>query len=236
MLDEPTEHLATEDVERLFKRVREVTARGAAVVYISHRIREVQAIADRLTVLRGGEGQGTFDARELTEDQIVSLIVGGDLDQTFPEKAKPGTHAVVLETKGFSGPGFSNVSLQIRAGEILGLAGIDANGQREFMRALAGIYRGQGQVLLGGKEIAIRSSKQAKGHQISCLPGDRHREGIFPELSVRENLSIRSITSDANLGLVNGRGEQRRTGDAIRQFAVKTPGGETPIQSLSGGN
>ncbi len=86
VLDEPTEHLASDDVERLFGRVREVAARGAAVVYISHRIREVQAISDRLTVLRDGEGQGTFDATELDEDQIVSLIVGGDLDQTFPAK------------------------------------------------------------------------------------------------------------------------------------------------------
>ena len=110
VLDEPTEHLAAEDVERLFERIREVTARGAAVVYISHRIREVQAVADRLTVLRDGEGQGTYDARELNEDQIVSLIVGGELDRTFPAKARSGDHKVVLSTDGFSGSGFSNVT------------------------------------------------------------------------------------------------------------------------------
>lgn len=236
VLDEPTEHLATEDVQRLFARVREVTTRGASVVYISHRIREVQAIADRLTVLRDGEGQGTYEARALSEDQIVSLIVGGDLDQTFPDKAGPGHHPVVLESRDFSGPGFSNVSLQVRAGEILGLAGIDANGQREFMRALAGIYRGRGSLTLSGRDIQIRSSKAAKGLGISYLPGDRHREGIFPELSVRENFSIRSIGADTRAGLVSGWSEQRRTIDAINQFAVKTPHGETPIQSLSGGN
>ncbi|MGR3376534.1 ATP-binding cassette domain-containing protein [Salipiger abyssi] len=236
VLDEPTEHLASEDVERLFERIRAVTARGAAVIYISHRIREVQAIADRLTVLRDGQGQGTYDARDLSEDQIVSLIVGGDLDRTFPDKAEPGQHRTILATRGFSGPGFSNVNLDIRAGEILGLAGIDANGQREFMRALAGIHRGNGEVALLGKSISIRNSQGAKGHGIAYLPGDRHREGIFPELSIRENFSIRSSGTDAMGGLIRAGSEQRRTGEAIRQFAVKTPHGETPIQSLSGGN
>jgi ribose transport system ATP-binding protein len=236
VLDEPTEHLATEDVDRLFERVRAVTARGASVIYISHRIREVQHISDRLTVLRDGEGQGTFDAKGMSEDEIVSLIVGGDLDRTFPEKAEPGDHPVVLSTRGFSGPGFSNVNLDIRAGEILGLAGIDANGQREFMRALAGIYRGTGDVTLLGKDVTIRSSQGAKKLGISYLPGDRHREGIFPELSVRENFSIRSPQKDATGGLLSARSEQRRTEEAIAQFAVKTPSGETPVQSLSGGN
>ena len=236
VLDEPTEHLATEDVERLFERVRQVTSRGASVVYISHRIREVQMIADRLTVLRDGEGQGTFDARELNEDQIVSLIVGGDLDRSFPDKATAGDHPVVLSTKGFSGPGFANVSLEVRAGEILGLAGISDNGQVEFMRSLAGIYRGRGNISLAGKDISIRNSQEAKRHGISYLPGDRHREGIFSELTVRENFSIRSSDFDVRSGLINSGSERKRTGEAIRQFAVKTPHQETPIGSLSGGN
>lgn len=236
VLDEPTEHLATEDVQRLFERVRTVTARGAAVVYISHRIREVQEIADRLTVLRDGEGQGTYPARGLSEDEIVSLIVGGDLDSTFPDKAFGKERQVVLETKAFSGPGFSNVSLEVKAGEILGLAGIDANGQREFMRSLAGIYRGNGSVVLNGKDIQIRSSQDAKALGICYLPGDRHREGIFPELTVRENFSVRSLQTESVMGFVSSKGEAQRVEGAIRQFAVKTPSMETQIQSLSGGN
>lgn len=236
VLDEPTEHLGTEDVARLFARVRSVTARGAAVIYISHRIREVQQIADRLTVLRDGEGLGTYDARSLNEDQIVSLIVGGSLDRTFPEKDRQRDGEVVLSTHGFSGKDFSEVSVDVRAGEILGLAGIEANGQKEFMRALAGIYRSTGQVSIGVKSVAIRSNKQAVNEGIHYLPGDRHREGIFPELSIRENFSIRSAMSDAWLWLINSRSEQKRTQDAIAQFAVKTPTAETTIQSLSGGN
>lgn len=172
----------------------------------------------------------------MSEDRIVSLIVGGDLDRTFPEKARAGNHQVVLSTRGYTGHGFSNVNLDIRAGEILGLAGIDANGQREFMRALAGIYHGTGEVTLLGKNVTIRNSQSANALGINYLPGDRHREGIFPELSVRENFSIRSLKADTAGGLLGARSEQRRTREAINQFAVKTPSGETPIQSLSGGN
>jgi ribose transport system ATP-binding protein len=236
VLDEPTEHLAAEDVNRLFGRIREVTARGAAVIYISHRIREVQAIADRLTVLRDGEGQGTYDASTLSEDQIVSLIVGTSLDRTFPEKAGANIGQPVLEVRDFSGPGFSNVTLNVRQGEILGLAGIDANGQREFMRAIAGLVKGRGHLSISGKSIAIASTKDAMKAGVSYLPGDRHREGIFADLTVRENFSSRSPGADITGGIINPGSEERRARDAVKRFSVKTPGIETPIRSLSGGN
>ncbi|SCB47447.1 ATP-binding cassette domain-containing protein [Rhizobium multihospitium] len=236
VLDEPTEHLAAEDVSRLFARIREVTTRGASVIYISHRIREVQAIADRLTVLRDGEGQGTYNAATLSEDKIVSLIVGTSLDRTFPEKAGSGVGEVILDIQNFSGPGFSHVTLNVRRGEILGLAGIDANGQREFMRALAGLTKGHGDVSLSGKEVSIATSKDAMNAGVSYLPGDRHREGIFAELSVRENFSARSPAADIIGGVVNLGSEESRARQAVHRFAVKTPSIETPIRSLSGGN
>ncbi|MGO4567059.1 ATP-binding cassette domain-containing protein [Rhizobium sp. 2YAF20] len=236
VLDEPTEHLAAEDVKRLFVRIREVTARGAAVIYISHRIREVQAVADRLTVLRDGEGQGTYDASTLSEDQIVSLIVGTSLDRAFPEKAGTNIGPAVLDVCDFSGPGFSNVTLSVSKGEILGLAGIDANGQREFMRALAGLAKGRGTLSISGKSLIFSSTKDAMGAGVSYLPGDRHREGIFADLTVRENFSSRSPAADLIGGFVSPGSEQRRSRDAVKRFAVKTPGIETPIRSLSGGN
>lgn len=236
VLDEPTEHLASEDVARLFARIRQVTERGAAVIYISHRIREVQEIADRLTVLRDGEGKGTYDGRELSEDQIVTLIVGASLEQTFPPKTGALGDTHMLETEGYSGPGFSNVSLTVRRGEILGLAGIDANGQREFMRALAGVTRGKGALRIGGAPVDIRSTRGAMRAGVSYLPGDRHREGIFPDLSVRENFSIRSSRKDLRGGLINAASEEARVDVAVHDFAVKTPDAETPIRSLSGGN
>lgn len=235
VLDEPTEHLLGEDVERLFARINEVTERGASVVYISHRIREVQRIAQRLTVLRDGQGQGTYDAAGMDEHRIVELIVGGELNREFPTKAEEAFGAVV-EVKRLRGSGFTDVSMNVLRGEIVGLAGIDANGQREFMRALAGINRSQGEVSINGKIVSVRDSLKASDSGIRYIPGDRHREGVFGELSVRENFSIRSLVRDVSCGLVNGRSEVARAREAVLQFAVKTPTVETPVASLSGGN
>lgn len=235
VLDEPTEHLVAKDVERLFTRIREVTAKGAAVIYISHRIREVQAIAQRITVLRDGEGQGTYAAADLSEDKIVSLIVGEDLDRTFPDKTKSlGDLALTLD--GFSGPGFDDVKLEIRKGEIVGLAGIDGNGQRELMRALAGLAPSRGVAKIGGHVAVLHHPRKAMDSGITFLSGDRHHEGIFADLTVRENFSSRSIAQDLVAGFVRGSSEQRRTHQAVNMFAVKTPTIETPIKSLSGGN
>lgn len=236
VLDEPTEHLLAEDVERLFQRIRKVTASGCAVVYISHRIREVQQIADRLTVLRDGQGQGTYDASQLTEQQIVELIVGGALDREFPPKSKARRAEIVLDVVSLRGAGFSDVSLQVKKGEIVGLAGIDGNGQREFMRALAGLNKSRGSVTVKGKSASLRQAQFAAQSGIRYLPGDRHREGIFGDLSVRENFSLRSLSLDTIRGLVRPKSEDRRTREAVASFAVKTPTIETPIRSLSGGN
>ena len=236
VLDEPTEHLLTEDVDRLFERIRKVTASGCSVVYISHRIREVQKIANRLTVLRDGQGQGTYDAVGLSEQEIVELIVGGALDREFPAKAGNGRTGMVLDVVSLRGAGFSDVSLQVRKGEIVGLAGIDGNGQREFMRALAGLARSRGSVNVNGKPAKLRNSQAAAASGIRSLPGDRHREGIFGELSVRENFSIRSLPFDSIKGWISQGSEAKRTTLAVASFAVKTPSVETPIRSLSGGN
>jgi ribose transport system ATP-binding protein len=236
VLDEPTEHLLAADVERLFVRIRKETACGCAVIYISHRIREVQRIAGHVTVLREGKCQGTYDASTLKEQQIVELIVGGTLNRDFPLKSARRKSNVVLNVDSFRGPGFSDVSMNVRRGEIVGLAGIDGNGQREFMRALAGLNKNSGSVKLNAASICLRNSQEAREHNVGYLPGDRHREGIFGELSVRENFSTRSLASDAIHGFVRVRSEVLRVRENIGFFSIKTPSIETPIRALSGGN
>jgi len=236
VLDEPTEHLLIEDVERLFERIRKITASGCAVVYISHRIREVQQIANRLTVLRDGQGQGTYDAAGLSEQQIIELIVGRALEREFPPKSTDAQNDIVFDVESLSGRGFSKVSLRLKKGEIVGLAGIDGNGQREFMRALAGLIHSNGQVTLNGQPVSLRNSRICAQAGIVFLPGDRHSEGIFAGLSVRENFSIRSLGQDATGGLVSQRSEAHRSQLAVREYTVKTPSIETDVVSLSGGN
>ncbi|MBZ9772372.1 ATP-binding cassette domain-containing protein [Mesorhizobium sp. CO1-1-8] len=236
ILDEPTEHLGADDVERLFARIKEVTTRKAAVVYISHRIREVQKVADRLTVLRDGKSQGTYSAGSLSEDDIIHLIVGADLEREFPPK-EGAFEDEVLSVKGLTANGFNNVTLSVRRGEILGLAGISDNGQHEFIRALAGLNRiRSGDIMIAGRAVRVTSPIAAINSGISYLPGDRHREGIFADLTCRENFSSRSAWKDATSLVVNTACETSRTRQAIGQFAIKTPSTETPIASLSGGN
>jgi ribose transport system ATP-binding protein len=186
-------------------------------------------------VLRDGEGQGTFDAKALDEDQIVALIVGEELDRTFPSKAtSPGRDQLVV--RGLTGSGFSDVNFSVREGEILGFAGIEGNGQREVMRALAGLIASTGDVLIGTVPARLKSPQSAMKSGVSFLPGDRHGEGIFGDLSVRENFSSRSPADDIIAGFVRRGSEEKRAGAAVEQFAIKTPGLETPIKSLSGGN
>lgn len=237
ILDEPTEHLQGDDIQRLFDHIRALTAMGAGVVYISHRIREVTTIADRITILRDGRAQGTFASNELSEHQIVELIIGKSADHEFPARPVPSaTPQLLLSVKEFSGDGFNNVSLDVFAGQIVGLAGMDGNGKREFMRALAGLSSSAGDVFVRGERIAITGSDGAVAAGLQYLSGARHREGMFADLTVRENFSFRSLEKDSIAGFVNRISERRRSTNAIEQFAVKTPSIETLIGYLSGGN
>jgi ribose transport system ATP-binding protein len=237
IFDEPTEHLLSDDVGRLFARIRDVAAKGVGVVYISHRIREVMEISDRITILRDGRVQGTVGKGDLTEQQIVAMIIGKSADSEFPPKAASLANLKsTLSVRSYCGEGFDDISLEASAGEILGLAGMDGSGKREFMRSLAGFFPGTGEVHVEGQPVRLSDTVTATGAGIQYLSGARHREGMFAELSVRENFSLRSLLDDATAGLVSKTHERRRARRAVHDFTVKTPSTETPIELLSGGN
>ena len=238
VLDEPTESLTRAEAERLFAQVRAITETGTAVVYISHRLPEVQRVADRITVLRDGETRGTLAAAGAAEAEILRLIIGRAVDQAFPEKAGAGDGAAepLLRVEALSGPRFHEVSLDVRAGEIVGLAGVEGNGQREFLRALAGLLPARGAVTLRGRPVRSGDPSGAKAAGIVHLPGDRHAEGLFLPLSVRENTSILSLPQVARLGFVQLWREQEVVSREIERLSVRTPSTETPVASLSGGN
>ena len=237
ILDEPTEHLQADDVKRLFACISEITRAGTGVVYISHRIREVRQIADRVTVLRDGQGQGTFDIEGLSEDRIIELIVGSKVLAEFPEKARQEKCATELfSVQAFYAHGVSDVSMRIGAGEIVGLAGVDGNGQREFLRALAGLNPGHGETSLRGNPIPLRHPDQAARAGIQYISNDRHGESVFEDLSITSNFSLRSLAKDLRLGLVDSRSEIRRTDQGLGALAVKYGARDDLIRSLSGGN
>lgn len=237
ILDEPTEHLLPEAVAELFHEISEIVRQGSAVVYISHRIREVKQIASTISVLRDGALKGTFPAAEVSEVDIINLIVGRKLEARFPAKPTSDTFGeVVLQVKDFSGPGHSLVTMEVRQGEIVGLAGIDGHGQRETMRSLAGLTKSVGSVLVKSVPVRPRTTSRAKKGGFSYLPNDRHTEGLLKGLNVRENATIRALDKMSTLGIVQPRRERQAVLDQIRAYNIKTPSSSTPVESLSGGN
>ena len=237
ILDEPTEHLLESGVTVLFEAIRRCAASGVAVVYISHRIREVIEIADTVSVLRNGELRGTRPAAGLDEDDLVTLIVGRRLAARFPDKPGGTADAPELMTvQGLRGETFDDVSFGLRRGEILGLAGVEGQGQREVLRALAGLERSHGTVRLGDTGIDVRGPARAAGAGVAYLSNDRHHESVLTGLSERENLMLRALAPLSRLGVVSRAAERRRSAEAVADFGIRTAGGEAPIESLSGGN
>ena len=237
ILDEPTAPLGAERVERLFTLIRDAARAGTAVVYISHRLPEVRTIADRVTVLRDGAVRGTFDVNQVSDQELIELIVGRSLEAAFPDKpmtTPPQDAGFIAEN--LSGDGFADVSVTVRPGEIVGLAGIAGNGQAEFVRALAGLVRSTGGLTLDGRPIDITGPESARAAGISYLSADRHQEGVFGTLSVRENASISGLKRFARAFVVRRSAEVRAV-EALRdQLRIRTPSVETSVASLSGGN
>lgn len=236
ILDEPTEHLLDAGVRVLFEQIRECVRRGIAVVYISHRIREVMEVADVVSVLRNGELRGTVLKKDLTEDGLVNLIVGRQLGARFPEKAAQGTRAAMLSVSGLTGTTFSEVSFTLHKGEIVGLAGIEGQGQREVLRAIAGLERATGETRIGGQSVHYRTATGAVAKGVAYLTNDRHHEGILSGLTVRENLVLRALRTLTRFGVIRRHEEKIRASEGIEAFGVRTPSQDRDISTLSGGN
>jgi ribose transport system ATP-binding protein len=237
LLDEPTTALGPEDVERLHTLVLEQAQLGVGIVYVSHRLPEVLAIAQRVTVLRDGAGQGTFDASDVTEDGLVALMIGRPLTVAFPERpVLPAEAKVVLEVSALQGERFGPVDLVVRSGEILGIAGAEGNGQVPFLRALAGVEPATGSATCDGATLDMRSPAGPLRAGVVLLSGDRRGEALFPVLSVRANATIQVLRRLARGGIVTRGSENRAIGGLVDRLRVRMASAEQPVQALSGGN
>ncbi len=233
ILDEPTAPLGQEAVELLFERVRRAAAGGTAVVYITHRLAEVRVLASRVTVLRDGKVRGSACVDEITDDELLALIVGRRLDSTFPPKrADVADQEPLLVVEGLTGTGFSDVSLTARKSEILGVFGIVGNGQTALLRALAGLEAFTGTVQIGGDANDTKGLRRRSAY----MPADRHREGLMMTLSVRENSAVAALTRFRRGALLSRRREVEDVDRELTSLAVKTPSREAVVSSLSGGN
>ena len=237
LLDEPTTALGPEAVTHLHALVLDQAHAGVGVVYVSHRLPEVLAVADRVTVLRDGVAMGTFESAAVSEHDLVALMIGRPLEVAFPERPAHREDAEVLLTvSSLRGERFGPVDLAVRSGEILGIAGAEGNGQVQFLRALAGVERSAGSASCGGKALDTRSPLGPLRAGVVLLSGDRRGEALFPVLSVRANATVQVLRRLARFGLVFRRRERRAIDGLVRRLGVRMGSAEQPIQSLSGGN
>ncbi len=238
IMDEPTSSLSQKEAERLFEVVDNLKTRGVSIVYITHRLSEVTRLADRAVVLRDGENAGELAKKDIGHQQMVAMMVGRDLSQFYdhtPEK--PGK--VMLEVTDLISPRFpgQTLSFSLRAGEIVGLAGLVGAGRTELLETLFGITPALGgKIKIDGKEVVMSSPREAISAGLALVPEDRKAQGLIIDMEVGENLGLASLTRDARYGFRNPEKEEEITTSMIERLRIKTPSSKQIVRYLSGGN
>ncbi len=241
VLDEPTASLGAAETERLHAVLRELRSNGTAIVYISHRLREVEGLADRAVVLRDGRNAGMLQRSELSRDRLVQLMVGKAIESrsatTTGATGTPGTPALQVDRIRTRRYPTIEVTLTINSGEVLGLAGLIGAGRSELGEAICGVGgRVSGGILLDGRPLAIESPRDAIRAGICLVPEDRRGHGIIAPMSVRENVTLPTLGSYARLGLISRSAEDKAARDITKTLTVKTPSLDAAAATLSGGN
>lgn len=242
ILDEATSALAAADVKRVFDVLKRLKAEGIALLYISHRMHEIAELADDCSVFRNGRRIATYEAGTKSDNEVVEMMIGREYSHVFPPKpeAAASSAAPLLEARNLSwAPRLNDISFSVRAGEVVGLGGLDGQGQRELLLALFGVLRGiGGQVLIDGKAVNITSPRAAKaaGIAMALIPEDRKTEGLMLQMSVRDNLSFAALSELAHGGIIDRDAEQDAVDAMIKLLAIRTDGVSVPAGALSGGN
>ena len=239
VMDEPTSALTADESQRLFELVRGLREGGATVVYVSHFLSEIIDLADTVTVLRDGELVQSSPTAEETPERLVAAMLGRSFDLAFPEKAPPPADApIVLTVRGLSAArAIRDVSFELRAGEILGLAGLIGSGRSEVARTVFGAdAAAAGTMELDGKPFRPRSPREAIRRGVVMLPEDRKQQGLLMLRPIVENITLPHLGEVSAAGMTSRRAESRRAGDLIRRLDVRAGGAGAPVSTLSGGN
>ena len=243
MLDEPTASLSGTEVALLFGLLKRLKAAGTTMIFITHRLPEVLALCDRATVLRDGRVAAELDRAEFQEERIIAAMSGQRMQRLYPTRAAPvGTasllkieHLFVEERYGFH-LGVHDINFELRAGEILGIAGLLGSGRSELLGAVYGRIPFRGRVLVEGREVAINSTRAARNAGIALLTEDRKRSGLLFNLPVRGNITIGNLGLFASGGVINGEKEESAALRAMRELNVKARSPSAAVAHLSGGN
>ncbi|HEX8498941.1 MAG TPA: sugar ABC transporter ATP-binding protein, partial [Actinomycetales bacterium] len=240
VMDEPTSSLTEDEVETLLDLVRGLRERGVSVVYVSHRMREIFAVADAITVMRDGSLVGVHQVTDVTPDQVVTMMVGRDLVDMYGTRPAPPAEASVpvLEVRGLhAGPRVQDISFTVGAGEIVGMAGLVGAGRSETAMAVFGQNRpSAGTVLVEGREVNLRNPREAIAAGIAYVPEDRKQQGLFLGLSIRTNMSSACLDDVSSGGVVSHRKDRALAGRLAKDLQVKASSVETAVGTLSGGN
>ena len=239
IMDEPTSSLSSAEAERLFQVVNDLRERGVSIIYISHRLGEVQALADRVVVLRDGENAGVLDRDEISHDNMVRMMVGRDVSQFYSRETLP-IGDVVLSVEGIRTPAWPEheLTFSIRSGEIVGISGLVGAGRTEMLRTLFGVDRPvSGRVVVEGKQVDLASPLAAIHAGIALVPEDRKLNGLVIDMSVRHNIGLAALSRNRLAGgFLNRAVERRDTTQMIRDLRIKTPNDAQITRFLSGGN
>jgi len=236
IMDEPTSSLDNTETERLFKVIRELRAKGVAIIYISHRMEEIFEVCDEVSIFRDGRYVGYYEIGDVTQDQLISLMVGRSVESVFPKVDCPiGDEAIRVEN--LSGKGFSDISFSVRKGEIVGLTGLVGSGRSESMKALFGLEPlASGTIYLEGEEVKIPSPRAAIELGIGMVNEDRKNYGLCLHRSVLENISLPNLRASQPKLFLNKKREAKEGGDIAKMVTVKCRSLEDTVYSLSGGN
>ena len=238
IMDEPTASLTEREVESFFGVIRALRARGVGVIYISHRLEEIAAIADRITVLRDGETIATRPASEVDRAELIELMVGRQIASVFPKHdVNLGKVAMELRKVTCRAAGVSNISLSVRRGEIFGLAGMAGSGRTQLAETVFGLTPADsGEIVLSGTPVKISSPASAVQHRIAYVPEDRRQHGVVLEMPIFANTSLASLASVSRNGLIQKQKEQDLAQQYLGQLRIKATSVHTVTSALSGGN
>jgi ribose transport system ATP-binding protein len=237
IMDEPTAPLTVKEIEILFDLIKKLKERGVTIIYISHRLSEVFEISDRLTVMRDGKIVSTRETKNTTRKELIKLMVGRELSETFVKRDKE-LEKVVLEVKNMNNQYLHDISFSVREGEILGLAGLMGAGRTELVRAIFGADSfKQGDVFIDGQQVSIKKSPMnAVKAGMGLVPEDRKDDGVLIELSVRDNITLPILKRISSYFVINRRKEEAILDKYKGRLAIKTPSYSQKVKNLSGGN
>ena len=241
ILDEATSALTAADVRNVFEVIKRLRQEGTAIVYISHRMHEIAELADDCTVFRNGRKIATYAAGTKTDTEVVELMIGREYKNVFPAKfagERPSVPALTCKDLSWAGR-LNNISLSLNAGEVVGLGGLDGQGQRELLLALFGVLRGvSGRIEIAGQPAQIGDPSEAKSGKaaMALIPEDRKTEGLMLPMSIAENLCFAALDQVSSHGIINGQERAQKVARMIDLLKIKVADPDLPVSSLSGGN